>query len=126
MAAGAQPTRDLCGWILREVATTRIYDFLRETPLVAAPGLSRLARAPTLLKREDLQPIFSFKIRGAYHKLAALSEKSARAESSPPRPATTRKESRWRRGGWVAKQSSRCRATRSESKSTRCARWARK
>ena len=75
MAAGAQPTRDLRGWILREVATTRIYDFLRETPLVAAPGLSRLARAPTLLKREDLQPIFSFKIRGAYHKLAALSEK---------------------------------------------------
>ena len=52
---------------------TRIYDGVRETPLLPAPNLSRLCKMPVLLKREDMQPVFSFKIRGAYHKMRMLS-----------------------------------------------------
>ena len=59
--------------LMRAVAGTRIYDFVRETPLVPAPVVSSLCNAPVLLKREDLHPVFSFKIRGAYHKMTRLS-----------------------------------------------------
>jgi threonine dehydratase len=59
--------------LLRDVLRSRVYDVARETPLDAAPKLSaRLGRA-VLLKREDLQPVFSFKVRGAYNKIASLS-----------------------------------------------------
>src|SRR6266478_2149209 len=43
-----------------------------ETPLELAPGLSRRLRNRLLIKREDLQPVFSFKLRGAYNKMAGL------------------------------------------------------
>jgi threonine dehydratase len=59
--------------LLREILTSRVYDVARETPLDAAPRLSARLGVPVLLKREDLQPVFSFKIRGAYNRMARLS-----------------------------------------------------
>ena len=59
--------------LLREILTSRVYEVARETPLDPAPRLSRRLDNDVLLKREDLQPIFSFKIRGAYNRIARLS-----------------------------------------------------
>src|SRR6058998_3634514 len=60
--------------LLREILTSRVYEVARETPLDPAPRLSRRFDNEVLLKREDLQPIFSFKIRGAYNRIARMSE----------------------------------------------------
>ena len=57
---------------LHAVSTSRVYDVARETPLDPAPRLSRRLGSTVLLKREDLQPVFSFKLRGAYNKIAHL------------------------------------------------------
>ena len=59
--------------LLHDVLTSRVYDVARETPLDPAPGLSRRLGAEVLLKREDLQPVFSFKLRGAYNRIAHMS-----------------------------------------------------
>ena len=64
--------RELVERLLRETLTSRVYDVARETPLDPASGLSSRVGAPVLLKREDLQPVFSFKLRGAYNKIAQL------------------------------------------------------
>ena len=60
--------------LLREILTSRVYEVARETPLDRAPRLSRRLDNEVLLKREDLQPVFSFKIRGAYNRIARLSQ----------------------------------------------------
>jgi threonine dehydratase len=60
--------------LLREILTSRVYEVARETPLDLAPRLSHRLDNVVLLKREDLQPIFSFKIRGAYNRIARLSD----------------------------------------------------
>lgn len=57
---------------LRDVVAARIYDVVRETPLDAMPQLSARLGHRVLVKREDLQPVFSFKLRGALHKIASL------------------------------------------------------
>ena len=57
---------------IEEILRARVYDVARETPLEEAPRLSRRLGQRVLLKREDLQPTFSFKLRGAYNKLAGL------------------------------------------------------
>jgi threonine dehydratase len=59
---------------LERILTSRVYDVAIETPLDLAPNLSRRFHNQILLKREDLQPVFSFKIRGAYNKMAHLTE----------------------------------------------------
>ena len=61
--------------LLHDVLTSRVYDVARETALDPAPRLSERLGNEVLLKREDLQPIFSFKIRGAYNKVAHLTER---------------------------------------------------
>ena len=61
--------------LLHDVLTSRVYDVARETPLDAAPRLSERLGNEVLLKREDLQPVFSFKLRGAYNKIAHLTDK---------------------------------------------------
>ena len=58
---------------LQRILLSRVYDVAVETPLEEAPALSRRLRNRVLLKREDLQPVFSFKLRGAYNKMAKLS-----------------------------------------------------
>ena len=61
--------------LLHDVLTSRVYDVARETPLDAAPRLSQRMGNEVLLKREDLQPVFSFKLRGAYNKIAHLTDR---------------------------------------------------
>ena len=58
--------------LLREILTSRVYEVARETPLDVAPRLSRRLENDVLLKREDLQTIFSFKLRGAYNRIVRL------------------------------------------------------
>jgi threonine dehydratase len=57
---------------LERILTSRVYDVAVETPLDPSPNLSRRCGNRILLKREDLQPVFSFKIRGAYNKMSRL------------------------------------------------------
>jgi len=57
---------------VERILRARVYDVARETPLDESPRLSRRLGNRVLLKREDLQPVFSFKLRGAYNKIASL------------------------------------------------------
>ena len=59
---------------LRRILTARVYDVAIETDLDPAPNLSRRLGCKVLLKREDSQPVFSFKLRGAYNKMSQLSQ----------------------------------------------------
>lgn len=65
--AAADPSR----W-LRAILTAPVYDVARRSPLDAAPRLSGRLDNQVWLKREDLQPVFSFKLRGAYNRLCQL------------------------------------------------------
>jgi threonine dehydratase len=65
--------------MLRRVLRAPVYDVARETPLEAAPQLSARVGSTVLLKREDLQPVFSFKLRGAYNRMVQLEEAERRA-----------------------------------------------
>ncbi|RML92725.1 Threonine dehydratase [Pseudomonas savastanoi pv. glycinea] len=62
---------------VKKILTSRVYDVAVETPLHGARQLSERLGNRVLLKREDLQPVFSFKIRGAYNKLAQLTAEEA-------------------------------------------------
>ena len=58
---------------IERILKARVYDVAIESPLEPAPRLSRRLGNRVLFKREDLQPVFSFKLRGAYNKIAHLS-----------------------------------------------------
>jgi len=58
---------------LQKILTARVYDVAIESPLEQAPNLSARLGNRVLLKREDMQPVFSFKLRGAYNKMSSLS-----------------------------------------------------
>lgn len=62
---------------VKQVENARVYDVAIESPLEHAPNLSARLGNRVLFKREDLQPVFSFKLRGAYNKLASLSDAEA-------------------------------------------------
>src|SRR6266550_4658039 len=64
-----RPPRDY----LERILTARVYDVAIETPIDPAPAMSARLRNRILLKREDMQPVFSFKLRGAYNKMRGLS-----------------------------------------------------
>jgi threonine dehydratase len=57
---------------LERILRARVYDVAHETPLERAPRLSSRLQNDVLIKREDLQPVFSFKLRGAYNKCVQL------------------------------------------------------
>lgn len=59
---------------IKKILDARVYDVAIETPIDDVPLLSERFNNRILLKREDLQPVFSFKLRGAYNKMAHLSE----------------------------------------------------
>lgn len=63
---------------IEKILKARVYDLAQETPLDLAPTLSRRLHNRVLIKREDLQPVFSFKVRGAYNKIAGLPAEVAR------------------------------------------------
>ena len=58
---------------LKKILTARVYDVAIESPLEQATNLSKRTGNHILLKREDMQSVFSFKLRGAYNKMANLS-----------------------------------------------------
>jgi len=62
----------IAGEYLRRILTARVYDVAVETPLELAKNLSRRLGNHVLLKREDTQSVFSFKLRGAYNKMINL------------------------------------------------------
>ncbi|MBW2731626.1 MAG: threonine ammonia-lyase, biosynthetic [Deltaproteobacteria bacterium] len=57
---------------LRRILAAQVYDVAKETPLSSAPTLSTKLQNNIWLKREDLQPVFSFKLRGAYNRMVNL------------------------------------------------------
>ena len=57
-----------------KIENSRVYDVAKNTPLEFQPNLSARLHNRVLLKREDMQPVFSFKLRGAYNKMAGLPE----------------------------------------------------
>jgi threonine dehydratase len=59
---------------LDRILRARVYDVARETPLDPASRLSQRLHTKVLFKREDMQPVFSFKIRGAYNRMRQLTE----------------------------------------------------
>jgi len=69
-AAGLNP--DPGSGYLQRILRARVYDVAIESPLDPAPNLSARLGNRVLLKREDLQPVFSFKLRGAYNKMVGL------------------------------------------------------
>ncbi len=71
--AGGSSGPSLLDALLRRILTSRVYDVARETPLDPAPRLSARLGNRVHFKREDLQPVFSFKVRGAYNRMAHLS-----------------------------------------------------
>ncbi|MFP6781239.1 MAG: threonine ammonia-lyase, biosynthetic [Gammaproteobacteria bacterium] len=64
---------------LKMILKAPVYDIARETPLDYAPELSRRIDNEVWLKREDTQPVFSYKIRGAYNLMVQLSPEQRRA-----------------------------------------------
>lgn len=64
---------------IKKILESKVYEIAEETPIDFAPLLSARFANTILIKREDLHPIFSFKIRGAYNKIAGL-DKAARAK----------------------------------------------
>jgi threonine dehydratase len=63
---------------IERILRARVYDVAVESPLEPAPRLSRRIGNSVLLKREDMQPVFSFKLRGSYNKIAHLSDSVAK------------------------------------------------
>src|SRR5260221_5055889 len=90
---------------LQKILTAKVYDVAIESPLDVAPTLSRRVNNRVLLKREDQQPVFSFKLRGAYNKMAHLSP-AQRAKGVIAASAGNHAQ-----GVALAAQKLRCRAT---------------
>ena len=63
---------------LEAILNANVYDVALDSPLHEAPLLSERLGGHVLLKREDLQPVFSFKLRGAYNKMSRLSPAALR------------------------------------------------
>ena len=89
-ALSPSSTKSMSGWIINKrpthgpvpaiataylarILTSQVYEAAIETPLQYAPTISGILKNEMYLKREDMQPVFSFKIRGAYNKIAKLS-----------------------------------------------------
>jgi len=77
-AQRAASERAVASPYIERILKARVYDLAIESPLEEAARLSRRLGNQVLLKREDLQPVFSFKLRGAYNRIAHLSELAAR------------------------------------------------
>jgi threonine dehydratase len=72
MAAPTPAGARIAAAYLKKILTARVYDVAQETALTPARSLSRRLANQVLLKREDQQPVFSFKLRGAYNKMVQL------------------------------------------------------
>jgi threonine dehydratase len=90
---------------LERILGARVYDVAIESPLEVAPALSARLGNTVLLKREDTQPVFSFKLRGAYNKMAHLEPRQLR------RGVIAASAGNHAQGVALAAQRLRCRAT---------------
>jgi threonine dehydratase len=72
MAARSKPQSAVLETYVKKILASRVYDVAIESPLQSAPQLSRRLGNRVFLKREDLQPVFSFKLRGSYNKMVQL------------------------------------------------------
>jgi threonine dehydratase len=90
---------------LERILTARVYDVAVQTPLDRAPNLSARLNNTLLLKREDMQPVFSFKLRGAYNKMAKL------PPAALARGVITASAGNHAQGVALAAQKLKCRAT---------------
>jgi threonine dehydratase len=72
LTTNPNPPLDMYCDYLVQILTARVYDVAQETPLEYAPNLSNRIHNKLLLKREDMQSVFSFKLRGAYNKMVNL------------------------------------------------------
>ena len=63
---------------VKDILSAQVYDVAIESPIHKAASLSRRLENDVWLKREDLQPVFSFKLRGAYNKMSRLTPEAAR------------------------------------------------
>ncbi len=89
---------------LQRILRARVYEVARETPLEPATRLSQRLGHSVLLKREDLQPVFSFKLRGAFNKMVQLPPNSCSAGSLQPVPATMPRAWPWPPSAWAAQR----------------------
>ena len=58
--------------LIKKILSARVYDVATETPVHLAPFLSKRLGRTVFFKREDLQPVYSFKCRGAYNKMVSI------------------------------------------------------
>jgi threonine dehydratase len=89
---------------LEKILNARVYDVALETPLELAPNLSARCDNRILIKREDMQPVFSFKLRGAYNKMVRLSEAQRNRGVITASAGNHAQGSRWRHRSWAAGQ----------------------
>ena len=75
---GGDTRKSLFDDYMPRIMQCRLEDLVQQTPLQEMPGLTERLGVRVLLKREDLQPVFSFKLRGAYAKLLSLDEEQKR------------------------------------------------
>ncbi|MGJ8514077.1 threonine ammonia-lyase, biosynthetic [Carnimonas bestiolae] len=75
--SSSDATSDVASYV-KKILNARVYGAAIETPLSSAPFLSQRLNNTVLIKREDLQPVFSFKIRGAYNRMAQLTDEQKR------------------------------------------------
>ncbi len=112
---------------LIRILTASVYDVAVETPLEPARSLSVRLKNNILLKREDLQPVFSFKIRGAYNKMSKLPKDALACGVIAASAAIMLKAWHCPHSVWVAVPLSLCRKLRRKSKWMRlkamAARW---
>ena len=107
-------------------ARDRIAPYLRPTPLYRYPALDTLTGARLRVKHENHLPVGAFKVRGGVNLIAQLSAAERSAASSRPRPATTASRSRTRPTCSACAPPSSCPRTPTPSRSSRCARSARR
>jgi len=81
--------------LIQKILTARVYDVAIESPVHKAPFLSSRLGREVLYKREDLQPVYSFKCRGAYNKMLSIDPEVLSKASLPPRLGIMPKGSHW-------------------------------
>ena len=72
LALASQTQLDLAHYYLQKILLSSVYDVAKVTPLSSMNKLSARFGCQVYLKREDMQPVHSFKLRGAYNRIAAL------------------------------------------------------
>ena len=79
LALASQTQLDLAHYYLQKILLSSVYDIAKVTPLSGMKKLSARLGCDVFLKREDMQPVHSFKLRGAYNRIAELTPKQCEA-----------------------------------------------